>query len=251
MALGNIGGKLWLCGGGSDMTQNGGALGVLQLQCAPQTLPGSLSNPSTFPFPTIYRPVPDASVQLVVFGGDEAKMEAAFINTARELVRHGAVAITSACGFAIKYQKAMAHALSVPVSMSSLLLLSYLMTTTKGRIGIVTFDSRPLTFDLLKLSGVEAHDRIAVVGIENSETWREMSRPENKTTVSQMAKDVLAAIALMRKQHDDVEAILFECAGFPAVAQHVREQTKLPVYDAVTNASLLMSGYNMETSKAI
>lgn len=227
------------------MTQNGGALGILQLQSTPQTLPGSLSNPATFPFPTIYRPVPGASVQLVVFGGEDAKIEAAFINTAKELVRKGAVAITSVCGFAIKYQKSLTQALSVPVSISSLQLLPYLMAMINGRVGIVTFDSKPLTYNLLKLTGVEAYDRIAVAGIENSETWREMSRPENNTTVSQMAKDVLAAIALMRKQHDDVEAILFECAGFPVVAHHVRQQTKLPVYDAVTNATLLMSGYNM------
>jgi len=227
------------------MAQNSGALGILQLQNTPQTMTGSLSNPATFPFPTLYRQAPGAWTKNVVFGGEDEKMAAAFISAARDLVREGAVAITSNCGFTIKYQKAMTQALSVPVSMSSLLLLPYLLATIKGRVGILTFDSRPLTIDLLRLAGVESFDRIAVAGIENSETWSIMSGPENNYTTQQVARDVSAAIAGMRKRHDGVEAILFECAGFPIATQQVREQTGLPVYDAVTNAKLLMSRYNI------
>ncbi|QOG21067.1 hypothetical protein [Bradyrhizobium sp. SEMIA] len=224
------------------MTQNSGALGILQLESTPQSLPGSISNPATFSFPTICRRVPGASVENVVFGAGDDQMKAAFVNTAKSLLRDGAVAITSNCGFTIKYQTAVAKVLSVPVSMSSLLLLPYLLATIKGHVGIVTFDSNRLTWDLLKLAGVGSRARIAVAGIENSETWRVMSKPENNTTVSQMIKDLLAAISVMRKRHHDVEAILFECAGFTAVAREVRELTRLPVYDAVTNAKLLMSG---------
>ncbi|MCP1835557.1 hypothetical protein J2R76_003895 [Bradyrhizobium sp. USDA 4532] len=227
------------------MAQNSGALGILQLQNTPQTMAGSLSNPATFRFPTICRQVPGAWTKNVVFGGEDDKMEAAFITAARHLVREGAIAITSNCGFTIKYQKAMTQALSVPVSMSSLLLLPYLIATIKGRVGILTFDSRPLTSVLLRHAGVESHDRITVAGIENSETWRIMSGPENNYSIPQVARDVGAAIALMRKRCDDVEAILFECAGFPIVTQQVREQTRLPVYDAVTNAELLMSRYEI------
>lgn len=228
-----------------DMIQNRNALGVLQLDNTPQTLPGSLSDPATFSFPIVCRRVPGALVENVVFGDEDDKMEAAFISTAKDLVHDGVVAITTVCGFTIKYQKAVAQALSVPVSMSSLLLLPYLIATIKGRVGIVTFDSRPLTSDLLKLAGITSRDRMAVAGIENSETWRMMLSRENNTSVSQMIKDVLAAIELMRRRNDDVEAILLECAGFPAVARDIREQTRLPVYDSVTNARLLMSGYNI------
>ncbi|WP_342734330.1 aspartate/glutamate racemase family protein [Bradyrhizobium sp. B117] len=233
------------------MTQSGGALGILQLQNTPQTMYGSLSHPATFPFPTISRPVLGAWTKNVVFGGEDSKLEAAYISTAKDLVREGAIAITSNCGFTLKFQRAMTAALSVPVSMSSLLLLPYLIATIKGRIGILTFDSRPLTPDLLKLAGVRSSERVAVAGIENSETWRVMSEPENNYTVEQLTKDVLSAIAAMRKRYDDIEAILFECAGFPIAARQVREQTKLPVFDAVTNARLLMSGRNMAAPKSI
>jgi len=49
----------------------------------------------------------------------------------------------------------------------------------------------------------------------------------------------------MREQANDMEEILFECAGFPIVTRYVREQTGLPVYDVVANAKILMSGYNL------
>jgi len=94
-------------------------------------------------------------------------------------VRDGAVAITSNCGFTIKYQKAITQAVSVPVSMSSLLLLPYLLAAIKGRIGILTFDSSPLTPEVLKSAGIESCDRIAIAGIENSAAWRVMSEIED------------------------------------------------------------------------
>lgn len=180
-------------------------------------------------------------------------MEAAFISAAKDLVRDGASAITSNCGFSIKYQKAMIRALPVPVSMSSLLLLPSLLTMIDGRVGIVSFDSRPLTSDLLKLAGLESQDRVAVAGIENSETWAAImsdsdgqctgSEASNKNGVDQgLTRDVLAAVEDLRKRNEDINVLLFECAGFPAVAQHVREKSGLAVYDAVTNASLLMAG---------
>lgn len=236
------------------MTHRGGALGILMLQDPSNDQPGSLYHPMTFPFPTICRRVPGAWVKNVVFGGEDDLMEAAFTSAAHEMVRDGAIGITSNCGFTIKYQRAMTRALSVPVSMSSLLLLPYLMATIKGRIGVLSFDSRPLTHDLLKSVGLELHDRMVIAGIEDSETWRavmsksgsncaDAERPRENYTNSRLARDVLASVSLLRKQHGDLDALLFECAGFPVVTEEVRQQTRLPVYDAVTNAKVLMSGY--------
>lgn len=113
---------------------------------------GSLSHPATFPFPTILRPVLGAWTKNVVFAGEDNKLEAAYISMAKDLVREGAGAIKSNCGFTLKFQRAMTEALSVPVSMPSLLLLPYLIASIKGRVGTLTFASRPLTSDLLELT---------------------------------------------------------------------------------------------------
>ena len=115
---------------------------------------GSISNRDTFSFPILCQQVPGAWTKTVVFGVASPELEKAYIEAAQDLVRKGAVAITSNCGFTIKFQKAVLRALSVPVSMSSLLLLPYILSTTCGRMGILKFDSRPLTGDLLRMAGV-------------------------------------------------------------------------------------------------
>src|SRR4051794_19347477 len=114
-----------------------GPLGVLQLENKPVMFLGSLGNPKTFSFPTLYRTVAGAWASNVV-PGDPA-MEAAFVSAAKELVAEGAAAITTNCGFTLRYQRAMAEAVPVPVATSSLLLLPFLAATTRGCIGILTF----------------------------------------------------------------------------------------------------------------
>ena len=222
-----------------------GALGILQLQNTPRTLPGSISSPETFPFVTICRQVPNAWVDNVVFGKDDRAMQEAFVAAAQSLVSEGAVAITTNCGFTVKYQKAMASAVAVPVAASSLLLLPYLSAVVGGRIGVLTFNSRPLTAEVLQLAGVGPDTPLAIAGIEGSPTWEVMSTSANNYTVEQMTEDVLARVEAMRRQHPDIRALLFECAGFPPTAAAIRRATQLPVYDAVTNAHALMNGLRL------
>ena len=217
-----------------------GPLGVLQLQVTPQILDNSLSNPETFDFPLLCRQVPGARVDNVVAG--EAAMERAFVEAAKDVFNEGALAVTTNCGFTIRYQRAMAEAVPVPVAASSLLLLPYLASTIKGRIGVVTFDSRFLTLELLGLAGATSTDLVVAVGIEGSPTWEAMSRASNDYTVAQMTEDLLRTIRTLRAQYPDTAVLLFECAGFPVASRNIRAATGLPVFDAVTNANLLMNG---------
>lgn len=224
------------------MSGPSGAIGMLQLDIPPNNTPGSINSPATYPFPIICRRVPGAVVSNTAYGQGDDHMASAWVETARMLVAEGAVAISSNCGFSIKYQTAIAQTVPVPVATSSLLLLPFLLSITDGRVAVITFDSRPLTPGLLLLSGVKSLDRVIVAGIENSETWEAMSRPENDYTIPQLANDLIASISRLRLRQPDIKVILFECAAFPLAAKQVREHTGLPVFDAVTNAKLLMSG---------
>lgn len=215
-------------------------LGVLTLENTPTNFPGSLVHPETFEFPVLWRPVPGAWVSNVV-PGDPA-VEPAYVSTAQALVADGAVAITTNCGFAIRYQKTLAKALRVPVATSSLLLLPMLAAVVQGRIGILTFDARPLTQDVLRLAGLPADAQIAVAGLEGTKTWDIMSMPNAPITLEQMRGDLIERIERLRRDHPDITTLLFECAGFAPLSADVRKLTGLPAYDVVTSAELLMSG---------
>jgi hypothetical protein len=217
-------------------------LGVLQLENKPMMVRGCLNTSETFGFAVAGRIVPGARVDNTV-PGDPSRLPA-WIETAGALQAEGVNAITSNCGFALRYQAAIAAAVTVPVSVSSLNLLPYILrgVPAGGKVAVLTYDSRHFDAGLFALAGV-ADDtrRIVIAGIEGTRCYELMLRPDNPATVQDIQDAVLEAAQRVARQ-EKVGAFLFECAGFGPASELVRERTGLPVWDAVDNARLLMMG---------
>ena len=98
----------------------GAAVGILMLETSFPRVLGDIGNAATWPFPVMYRVVPDASPDHVVRRRGEGLLEA-FISAGRDMVRHGADGITTNCGFLALFQDELATALGVPVATSSLM----------------------------------------------------------------------------------------------------------------------------------
>ncbi|MGY4592746.1 hypothetical protein ACVWXL_000492 [Bradyrhizobium sp. GM22.5] len=225
------------------MASNSAAsLGILKLERGTPTeqipttpLPRGVLNPASYDFPIITETVAGAWVDNVVRG--DPTLEEGYIAAAKRLVERGAVAITSVCGFTIRYQKAVAASVNVPVVMSSLLLLPTLLrqAAPNSKIAVLTFDSTYCTEDLLSIGDPEDRARIVVGGIEGGKYWRdEMKRPAPPIDIAAMEREVADCISRLRLAHPEISNILFECAGFPLVAPAIRQITKLPVYDITT-----------------
>ena len=150
----------------------GHAVGVLMLEADEPYIPGDVSNASTFNYPVLYRRVPGATVERTTTGDPE--LAEAVAATARELESQGVGGITSNCGFMLKFQKAAASAVKVPVFLSSLLQLPFVAATTdEGRpIGVVTAMSNRLGNDLLELAGVRPETPIVVAGLQDRPEFR-------------------------------------------------------------------------------
>src|SRR5216110_1299577 len=101
--------------------QYGFTVGILMLDTRFPRIPGDMGNAGTFPFPVRYHRVQGAGPDLVVRRGAEGLLPA-FVDGARQLEREGVGAITTNCGFLIKFQRDLAAAVKVPVFTSSLLL---------------------------------------------------------------------------------------------------------------------------------
>ncbi|MBW5438493.1 hypothetical protein FXB41_28135 [Bradyrhizobium canariense] len=187
----------------------------------------------------IWGQVPGAWASSVV-AGDPAR-EGAYVKAAQELVKNGADAITCDCGFTVRYQHAIAAAVPVPVSTSSLLLLPMLLLNVPAnkKVAVLTADSRCLDDGIFALLGIKERSRLAIEGLEGTATYSYMWAERGEIDVQAILADTDNMIARIRK-HENIGAILCECTIFVRVSHRIRRATGLPVYDAADNATFLM-----------
>jgi hypothetical protein len=214
-------------------------LGILLLENAPLTMPGAMGAPESFAYPTLRRTVRGAWVENVVHG-DPVALDA-YVEAARALERSGAAAITTNCGFTVLYQSRLSARVPVPVATSSLLLLPLMarMLPPDRAIGVVTYDARRLGAAHLEAAGA-AGIPLVTAGIEDSETWAELGKPEPQVGVDALARDVLAAVRGLLRAHPEVASLLLECAAFCPVSRQVRAEFGLPALDFLTLADTLV-----------
>lgn len=190
--------------------------------------------------PPIWKTIPGGWARDVVLG--KTALEDEYVKAAQELVREGADAITCDCGFTVRYQQAIAAAVSVPVSTSSLLLIPTLLANVPAskKIAVLTADSRYLDAGIFATLGIHEPSRLVVEGLEDTATYAYMWAEKGEIHVEDVLADIDEIIARVQK-HENVAAILCECTIFPRVSPRIRRLTGLPVYDAANNAALLMA----------
>jgi Asp/Glu/hydantoin racemase len=211
----------------------GFAVGVLMLDTRFPRIPGDMGNATTFPFPVRYHRVTGAAPDLVVRKGAEGLLDA-FVEGARCLEREGVGAVTTNCGFLVKFQRQMAAAVGVPVFTSSLLLVPLVqrLLAPGRRVGIMTVNAPSLTAEHLAGAGIGPEIPLTVIGMETEKEFTRVLLDD------ELELDVEAARAEHRRvarrlldQHHDVGAIVLECTNMPPYADDIRRETGLPVFD--------------------
>lgn len=194
-------------------------LGILMLQTRFPRPPGDVGHPSSWRMPVRYRTVQGASPQRVVREADPALI-APFVDAARALQAEGATAITTSCGFLLRWQSALQVALDVPVWTSSLLALP-----TLPRPGVVTVDAPSLQLD-------------ADVPIEGLTPGCSLQRTllDDLATLDAPAAeaDTVAAAQRLVQRHPEIESLVLECTNLPPYAAAVERATGRPVHHLMT-----------------
>jgi hypothetical protein len=210
----------------------GAPLGILMLEARFPRIPGDMGNGTTWPFPVLYRVVSGASPEKVVLNG-AAGLLPDFIDAAKDLVRLGAEAITTNCGFLSLFQKEIAAAVAVPVATSSLMQVPWVQATLPPgkRVGLVTVSGSTLTPAHLEGAGVPLDTPL--VGTEHGkEFFRVLIKAEkDDMDVAQAERDVVDAGKQLVAKNPDVGAIVLECTNMPPYAAALQAEVGLPVYD--------------------
>ncbi len=230
----------------------GAPLGVLMLETRFARIPGDIGYAGTWPFPVLYRVVKGASPERVVLHAAEGLLPR-FLEAAEELVRVGAGAITTSCGFLSLFQREIAAHVGVPVATSSLMQIPFVQASLPPgrRVGVVTVSAASLT--AAHLAAVGAPEDTPLAGTENGvEISRVLIRGEKEELdVALAARDVVEAGRALVRRHPEVGAIVLECTNMPPYAALLHEAVGLPVYDITTLVRWLIAGLQPRAYAAV
>jgi hypothetical protein len=210
----------------------GAPLGILMLEARFPRILGDMGNGATWPFPVLYRVVNGATPEKVVLNG-AAGLLPDFIDAAKDLVRLGAEAITTNCGFLSLFQNEIAAAVGVPVATSALLQVPWVqaMLPPGRRAGIITVSGSTLSPAHLKGAGVPLDTPLVGTG-NGREFFRVLIKAEKEDMdVALAERDVVDAGKELVARHPDVGAIVLECTNMPPYAAALQAEVGLPVYD--------------------
>jgi hypothetical protein len=221
----------------------GAPLGILMLDARFPRIHGDMGNAATWPFPVLYRVVRGATPERVVTQGARGLLPD-FVAAAKALVRDGAEAITTNCGFLSIFQKELAAEAGVPVATSSLMQVPWVqaMLPPGQRAGIVTVSGSTLTSAHLEAAGVPLDTPFT--GTENGcEFFRVLIKAEkDDLDVALAERDILDAGLQLVRAHPDVGAIVLECTNMPPYAAALQAAVNRPVYDIYSMISWFHAG---------
>ena len=210
------------------------ALGVLMLETRfPRPL-GDIGHPGTFAFAVRYRTVRGATPERVVLGEDATLLQP-FVAAARALASEGVAALTTSCGFLVRFQAELAAAVAVPVWTSSLLLIAELDAgwSDGRRAGVVTVDAGSLTAAHLRAAGARADTPVEGLAVD-SRFRATLLHDRAELDADEAERTTVAAAERLLARHPEVAAIVLECTNMPPYAAAVRAATGRPVHDITT-----------------
>ena len=206
-----------------------GFLGVLMLDTRFPRPHGDVGCVSSFEMPVRHRVVAGASPRRVVQEADAALL-VPFIEAGRALVDEGARALTTSCGFLVRWQAELQAALPVPVWTSSLLVLDELRP---ARPGVLTVDATALDGEVLRAAGAQPDQ--AVQGIDPRSALA-MTLLQDRAELDEVAagQTMAEATRALCARHPGLGAIVLECTNMPPYREIVRREAGLPVHDLLT-----------------
>jgi len=221
----------------------GQPVGILMADTQLARIPGDVGNAFSYPFPVRFLTVKDASLKRIIKEGDP-KLLQPFIDAARQLEREGCQAITTSCGFLVRFQKELAASVNIPVLTSALLqvpLMSVMLPPHK-KIGVLTADARSLDPKLFVPPDMDP-ERIVIQGLEDYPAFYDAFPADGPSYVYEDARDdLLAAARKLAAHHPDLGAIVCECTNMPPFTALVARETGLPIFDIITLITYVASG---------
>lgn len=213
-------------------------LGVLKVNSIFPRPPGDVASLGSWNIPVKVKTVTKSSVYEVVETSNDydPAFVQAWIDSARELIEEGAVAIVTSCGFlAALHPVLQAEFPLTPIGTSSLLQIpsAQQLIAPGKRIGVITFNGDVLGERHLKAVG--ADPTTPIVGVTGSfQTMIKTDDPNYNYDLETFNKEHVEAAKKLMTENDNIGGIVLECANMGPFRHAIRKATGLPVWDIVT-----------------
>lgn len=219
-------------------------LGIIMLDTAFERPVGDVGNAGSWPFPVLYRTVSGALPRDVV-DGREGGLTDAFVAAGEELIRQGAGALLTSCGFLVLRQRQLASRLSRPLATSSLLQLPQIaaMLPADRKIGVVTYDAESLTPTHFREAGVAASMPLpSVVGLPRGGAFHRLIERNAPYDRPSLEAELMGAIEGLLQREPTIGTILLECTNLPPFTAAITARFGRPVFDVLTLGRWLHAG---------
>lgn len=226
----------------SGRTSSGEAIGILLLDTVVPFIPGDVANATTYDFPVRFSTVTGFTLERAI--SRDPTIYPLLRDAAAELVRQGVRAITGDCGYMALHQRRLAGELGVPVFLSSLLQIPFILAIIgeQRRLGVLAANGAALDDRLLAAVGVGETSRLIIEGLEEQPAFHSFALAESgEIDVDAVRQEVVAAGIRVVERDRQVGAILLECSLMPPYGAALQEELQLPVFDYITMINYVFS----------
>lgn len=227
----------------SENSEKNIKIGIIQSNAKIPYPSGSVGNPKSFPFETVYYFVEELTTQRLIIEADTTLTEP-IIQAAKALEQVGVSAIMGDCGHLIQFQKMVKSQVDIPVLLSSWLQIPFInsILSSHQRIGVIMANKKYFRRKFLTHAGIDESIELVIVGMESQPAFKKAYINEPGELVQQAVQnEMINAAKSLRMTHPEIGAIFLECSDMPPYSKDIRQITELPVFDYLTMAKFVFS----------
>jgi hypothetical protein len=220
-------------------------VGIVTLATSHDLERGNVQHALSYAFPVAYAVAEGVSVPALMCG-DEAAL-APIVAAVQRLEALGVDVIVGACGSFAHYQRDVAQVARVPVCMSILAYVPFLlqMLPRTRSLGIIFARESAFTARAREQCGILDCDRIVTLGADSLQSFQPILDSAMRLDHKALQTDLTDLVLRTQQAHPEIGAWMLQCSDLPPFARSVSLATGLPVFDM----SLLIEHFHMACNR--
>ena len=209
----------------------GHGVGILTLDTRHPLLPGNVQHARSFARPVLYEPIHCSDPRSLMRG--EPALAPLVVAGALRLQEHGVSLIAGACGSFAYYQREVAEAAHVPVFLSIMTQVSFLLGAIgrAHKLGILCAVASALAPRVFDACAISDPSRLVIREMQGQPEFDAMLAGADHIDVDRMTEEVVRVAECLVADAPEVSALMLQCSELPPFGAAIQAATRRPVFD--------------------